>query len=540
MVITSPVARACAALFLVVVATRSAAAETCRPLVVRNPHGNYLVPGALGDIPYSDDAALDAYIQQGDPRRPSVVIIHGGGWSSGSRVAHIGQAIDLVTRAGYHWFALDYRLGGLARFEDSLADLRAALAFIRCRAGDFRIDPDRLILFGEDTGAQLAALLAAERPAGVIGAVLIGGFYDLRKAPGLRDLDQPLLERASPAALRARVPPLLLVHGGADGESPAADARAFCDDVVRRKDACEFVEAHGAGHRFENWWPSQWAYKQVVLAWLRSRSGNRRFPHTPRPGPIRKDVIYSRAHGLALDAFMPASRGPVPAVIVVHGGGWEAGDKVTYVTPLFEPLARARLAWFSIDYRLTPAVPYSEQLADVREAIRYVRAHSADFNIDPRRVFLVGESASGHIVSQIATEDSSLAGVVSFYGVYDLGAMVTDASLRSLLVRLFRRTVLDDESREVLRRHSPQHLAHKEMPPMLLVNGTGERLWAQGQAFAQRLAQLGVKHEVIALEGAPHGMENWEGHPRWTIYKARVVEWILQQAGQEATAGSRR
>ena len=106
--------------------------------------------------------------------------------------------------------------------------------------------------------------------------------------------------------------------------------------------------------------------------------------------------------------------------------------------------------------------------------------------------------------------------------------MVTDASPRSLLVRLFRRTVLDDESRAVLRRYSPLYRAHKDMPPMLLVNGTGERLWAQAQAFAKRLTELGVPHEVIALEGAPHGMENWEGHPEWMVYKPRVVEWILR------------
>ena len=52
----------------------------------------------------------------------------------------------------------------------------------------------------------------------------------------------------------------------------------------------------------------------------------------------------------------PGRAAPVPAVIVAHGGGWEAGDKVTYITPMLEPLARAGLAWFSIDYRLTPAV----------------------------------------------------------------------------------------------------------------------------------------------------------------------------------------
>jgi acetyl esterase len=160
-----------------------------------------------------------------------------------------------------------------------------------------------------------------------------------------------------------------------------------------------------------------------------------------------------------------------------------------------------------------------------------VRAQHKRFNIDPARIVLVGESASGQMVTQVAAEDGQLAGVVSFYGVYDFDTMVTDASPRSLLVRLFRRAVLNDESRSELRRHSPLFLAHKNMPPVLMVNGTGERLWAQGQAYARRLTELGVPHEVIALEGAPHGMENWEGHPEWLHYKRRVVDWILRVAG---------
>jgi alpha-L-fucosidase 2 len=217
-------------------------------------------------------------------------------------------------------------------------------------------------------------------------------------------------------------------------------------------------------------------------------------------------------------------------VIVVHGGGWEAGDKVTYITPILEPLARAGLAWFSIDYRLTPAVTHEQQLEDLRQAIRFVRTNRTRFNIDPARIVLLGESASGQMVAQVATEDRSLAGVVSFYGVYDFNAMVTDASPRSLLVRLFRRTVLDDESRAVLRRYSPLSQARADMPPLLLVNGTGERLWAQAQAFEKRLTELGVSHDVVALDGAPHGMENWEGHPEWMFYKQRVVEWITGRA----------
>jgi acetyl esterase len=506
-----------------------ASPQPCPVLAVRNPDGNYIVPGVKGDIPYASDLALDAYVQPGGRRRPSVVVIHGGAWTSGSRIAHVGQMLELLTGAGYNWVSVDYRLGGLERTADALADLRAALAFVRCRARDLGIHPDRLVLLGEDSGAHLAALLAAERPPGVIGAILLGGFYDLPAIPSLaRDRAAEVLAAASPVGrVVAGMPPMLVVHGGGDTDAPIEQARRYCRDVAQARGRCQFLEVTGASHRVENWWPSQWTYKREIVRWLS------RLVSVPRPAPapdgaLQKDIVYSPPTNLKLDAFVPRAPAPVPAVVVVHGGGWEAGDKVTYVTPLFEPLARAGLGWFSIDYRLTPAVTNQEQLEDVRQAIRFVRAHHARFNVDPARIVLVGESASGQLVTQVAAEDASIAGVISLYGVYDLPAMVTDVSPRSLLVRLFRRTMLDEESQALLRRFSPLYSAHGNMPPVLLVNGTGERLWAQAQTFAKRLAELGVAHDVIALDGAPHGMENWEGRPEWLVYKERLVRWIKE------------
>jgi len=517
-----------AVLAILAIPWSASAAQSCPPLQVRNPDGNYIVPGVKGNIPYSGDLALDAYVQTGGGRRISVVVIHGGRWSSGSRIAHVGQILELLTRGGFNWFSVDYRLGPLTDFEKALTDLRAALAFIRCHARDLGIDPARLVLLGEDSGAHLAALLAGERFPGVVGTVLVGGFYDLASIPSLsNDIQGPPLTHASPIARVVQpMAPVLVVHGGADTEAPISGARRYCDYIVQLKGRCRLVEAAGASHRSENWWPNQWGYKQEIVGWLSELVPGQTTSYEPQRGTLRKDIVFSPATGLKLDAYVRPSPRPLPAILVVHGGGWEAGDKVTYVTPIFEPLSRAGFAWFSIDYRLTPAFTHDDQLDDLRQAIRFLRAEHEQFNIDPARIVLVGESASGQMVAQVATEDSSLAGVVSFYGVYDFPAMVTDASPRSLLVRLFRRNVLDDDAGAVLRKYSPLYQAHRAMPPMLLVNGTGERLWAQAQAFAARLKELGVRHDVIALDGAPHGMENWEGAEQWTGYKGRVIDWI--------------
>ena len=229
------VARKIVPLLVALAVNTPAFAQSCPAVHVSYPDGNYIIPGVRGDIRYAGDLALDAYVQPGADRRPSVVVIHGGTWSSGSRVAHVGQILEVLTRAGYNWFSVDYRLGGLKRFEESVADIRASLAWIRCRSGELGIDPARLIPLGEDSGAQLAAMLAARRIPGVIGAVLVGGFYDLTATPGtMEEGDVALLARASPTThVVSKMPPLLLVHGSADGEAPIEQAQRYCRAVVQ-------------------------------------------------------------------------------------------------------------------------------------------------------------------------------------------------------------------------------------------------------------------------------------------------------------------
>jgi alpha-L-fucosidase 2 len=486
----------------------AAQAQDCLPVRVGNPDGNYIVPGVLGRIVYRKVAgvelALDAYVQKRGERRPAVVVVHGGNWTTGSRIAFTGQFLEMLTRAGYNWFSIDYRLGRPERYRDALEDVRAALLFIRCHSAEFRTDSSRIAVLGEDSGAQLAALLAADKAAGLRAALLVGGVYGVGEPP-------------------REMPDTLVVHGSADLESSPEAVQKFC----REMRGCEYLPVDGGIHRAENWRPGQWGYKERLLEWLGRKLELGNPDHEPHRTNLQKDIVYDAAHGLRLDAWVPPGPGPFPAVIIAHGGGWEAGDKVTYVTPIFEPLAKAGFAWFSIDYRLTPEHRHEDQLADFRSAIVYVRQNASRFSIDTGRIVILGESASGQMAAQLATEHSAweapFAAAVSFYGVYDFEPMVDNASL---LDRLFGIAKLDEQARNVLRRYSPLHHARKDMVPLLLIHGTNERLWSQGLAMAKKLSDLGAPHELHAIQGAPHGMENWEGHPEWQSYKQKLVAWL--------------
>jgi acetyl esterase len=502
------------------------AAAQCEALDERRTT-NYIVPGVreftFRSTPSSDPLAMDVFVQPGREARPTVLVVHGGGFTSGSREAHIGQILELLTSAGYSWASVEYRLGGPHAIDHAVDDVSGALRYLRCHAKRLNLDGQRLAILGEDAGGEIAARVARSNT--VAGTVIIGGTFD-------GGAETPL---ASPA---------LVIHGGADREVTPDRAQRACDVTHAASSAandgpssarCDVTIVDGASHRSENWWPSQWGYKERLVAWLQSVVGRGGSPPPglgPQPlrgvlGPgLHKRIVYSRQHDLTFDAWIPPGAGPHVPVLLVHGGGWEAGDRVTYISPLFRPLAEAGLAWFSIDYRLTPAATHDEQEQDVRDAIAFLRERAGELNVDGRRLVIVGESASGEMVARIGTEDRTLAGVISFYGVYDFLPMAASLTPRSAVTRLFGITALDAVARQRLEDHGPQSRVHRDQPPYLLVHGTAEALWAQGQSMAARLAKVGARHDLIRLDGAPHGMENWEGQPQWLHYKQAVVDWI--------------
>jgi len=470
-------------LLLALVAALAGAGAPCSAPVARHP--SYITPGALGDVVYSGDLALDAYAPWGEPR-PAAVIIHG---SHGNKTTHVTQLFETLERAGFAWFSVDYH---------NSDDVAEAIRYLRC-PGRFNVTDD-LVLIGEDSGAEIALQLAAR-----------GGFRSVVTFAAKLKLTSGNF--ALPTV------PVLMFHGTSDEDAPVAQAEAFCKKMAH----CVFEPVTGGIHEFENWHPDQWHWKEELTAWLRQ----------DRRG-LWKDIAYARPEGreLLMDASIPEGRGPFPAVIIAHGGGWEAGDKVTYVSPVFEPLARGGFAWFSIDYRLTPYVRVPDQLEDLRAAIRYVRGHAASFHIDPNRLALLGESASGHLVSQVASTPCAgceVQAVVSFYGVYDFApwSHSSGAWQRDALQRLF-----GEATPQLLADYSPISHVRAELPPMLLIQGTADELYQGTLEYAARLKDAHARYELVLLEGAPHGMENWEGHPEWAFYKQKLVEWLRFVVGR--------
>jgi len=261
----------------------------------------------------------------------------------------------------------------------------------------------------------------------------------------------------------------------------------------------------------------------------------------------KKDVEYARPDGkpLLLDLHVPDGPGPFAAAILIHGGGFDEGSKSNNVRPLFGPLTDAGFAWFSIDYRLAPAVHFPEAMEDVNSAIRWVKAHSAEYRVDASKLAIVGESAGGFFVNYAGTHDTPatrVAAVVDFYGPSDYGKQALlrrDHPERFNMESIGRHAAngggihffgveqLDEAGLAKLGAVAPIAAVHKGMPPFLVIHGTKDDQvsFEQSTTLCDAIRQVGTACELIIIEGGGHGMGGWRA-PAMQHWKPEMIAWL--------------
>jgi len=259
------------------------------------------------------------------------------------------------------------------------------------------------------------------------------------------------------------------------------------------------------------------------------------FAATLHAATVTNNVEYARrASGpLLLDASIPDGPGPFRAVIIVHGGGFARGNKVTYVPPIFQPLTRSGFAWFTIDYRLAPAAHVQDQISDVTSALAWVHEHAAEYHLDKTRIALLGESAGAYLVDYVAIaapKSTPVAAVVSFYGPADMLFQRKDRPLPENMRSFFGVTGTGAATEENLRKLSPYYMVRNGLPPFLLLHGTADEQvpYEQSPRFCEALQAKGNRCELYTVPGARHGMGQWEEHADQRGYKVKVVEWLTQ------------
>jgi acetyl esterase/lipase len=209
----------------------------------------------------------------------------------------------------------------------------------------------------------------------------------------------------------------------------------------------------------------------------------------PKQIKVIDDLAYRSGSSKAwrLDLAVPENFGEEkhPALVIVHGGGWRAGTKHDrpYRTLLLDYALKGYVT-VSVEYRLTGEAPFPACIEDVKCAVRWLRAHAAEYHVDPDRIGAFGHSAGAHLVLMLAMCPAS-AGLEGEGGWNEFSSRLNAVAAASTPVRV-RGTGPDAD------RWSPTSYITNNLPPMLFIQGTKDEIVSPPtvDAFVDKLKQV--------------------------------------------------
>ncbi|HET9906259.1 MAG TPA: alpha/beta hydrolase fold domain-containing protein [Anaerolineales bacterium] len=240
----------------------------------------------------------------------------------------------------------------------------------------------------------------------------------------------------------------------------------------------------------------------------------------PLYGEAVADLPYCTAGASLqkLDLYFPDSGGPWPVLAYVHGGSWMHGDKTEALLFVDRMTSEGYLV-ASINYRLYPEGKFPNMIEDVKCAIRFLRAHASEYNLNPNRIAAIGPSAGGHLVSLLGTSDvnagwdvgeyldqsSRVQAVVAMAPVTDLTRSFPNADIEAM------RGVGFGEDNIV--QASPVTHVTTDDPPFLLIHGDQDTVvpFEQSQLMYDRLVQASVPAQLVAVQRGGHSFTAPDG-----------------------------
>jgi acetyl esterase/lipase len=253
-----------------------------------------------------------------------------------------------------------------------------------------------------------------------------------------------------------------------------------------------------------------------------------------RVEPTDPNLAYGDHPKQKLDLYLPGGGSPPqPLVVWIHGGGWQSGDK--YPASKASILLNAGFAVASINYRLSGDATFPAQIHDCKGALRWLRAHAAEYNLDPSRFGTWGSSAGGHLSALIGTSGgvAELEGIVGgnlayssrvracadYFGPTDfftMGGWHDDCnSPESRLIGACLGEIkahMNDPNWaywvDLVRDAGPFYHVTGEDPPFHIAHGTNDTTVppSQSQQLYDALVAASVPATLRLVQGAGHGL----------------------------------
>jgi len=258
----------------------------------------------------------------------------------------------------------------------------------------------------------------------------------------------------------------------------------------------------------------------------------------------RKDVIFSRVKAIGgrpmemkLDLFIPEEAKNLPLVVFITGGGFMFAPKASNPEGR-SYVARSGYVVASVEYRVVPDGLYSDAVADVKSAIRYLRAHATEFGIDSSKVAVWGESAGGYLTAMVGLsngvasfevgdnldQSSSVQAGIDVFGLSDLtriamdydeeaqkGHRVPNISEAIYVLGPGNKKPIQDEPKAA-ERANPVTYVDKNDPPFLFMHGSHDVLVSPSQTLLvhNALRAAAVPTSRYLIKDAGHGGPAWQ------------------------------
>ena len=263
---------------------------------------------------------------------------------------------------------------------------------------------------------------------------------------------------------------------------------------------------------------------------------------------VIRDINYTVGGRRArLDIYRPrdVALEDAPVLVQVHGGGWTIGSKDNQGLLLMNRMARRGWVCVAMNYRLAPKHPFPAQIIDVKRAIAWTRQNIASYGGDPSYLVITGGSAGGHLAALAALApdeaayqpgfedaDTSVAGCVPFYGIYDLAGLTGEKaalSMRDYFLgpRVFRKDPAIHLDEFV--RASPLTHVSPAAPDFFVLHGENDSLVdvRQARTFVDRLKSESQATVTYAeFPGTQHAFETFGSIRSHHVIRA-VERWLL-------------